>query len=174
MVQPSPLGLCDALFRALPFVAATDEILVGLPDTVWFPEDGFCKLAEGLSFLLFHVEEPRLFDAVVTSADGRVQEIQVKSPEPRTQWIWGAFKLDGAILRQLHRLWLERDRADEYVGTLVNEYLHRGGRATGVRGGEAYVDTGTLHGYHEAMQLLRDRAKDRPEPTVLSVVSDLH
>jgi hypothetical protein len=27
-----------------------------------------------------------------------------------------------------------------------------------VRAGESYVDVGTLHGYHEALQLLRERA----------------
>ncbi|MFL5310328.1 MAG: sugar phosphate nucleotidyltransferase [Myxococcales bacterium] len=170
VVQQKPAGLCDALFRALPLVRDDEEVLVGLPDTVWFPEDGFARLPAGLSFLLFHVDDPRLFDAVVTAADGQVEEIQVKSAESRTQWIWGAFKLDGAILRNLHRLWLDRNRADEYVGTLINEYLARGGRAIGVRAGEAYVDTGTLHGYREAMALLRGHARsaeDAPGLTTL-------
>jgi glucose-1-phosphate thymidylyltransferase len=40
-VQQNPNGLCDALFSALPFVAPEDEVLVGLPDTVWFPVEGF-------------------------------------------------------------------------------------------------------------------------------------
>jgi hypothetical protein len=51
-------------------------------------------------------------------------------------------------------LWIERDRADEYIGTLVNAYLARGGRAAGVRAGKAYVDVGTLHGYREAIKIL--------------------
>jgi glucose-1-phosphate thymidylyltransferase len=157
-VQERPGGLCDALFRALPLIAPCEKVLVGLPDTVWFPEDGFCRLREGLSFLLFYVDRPQLFDAVVTDAAGNVQEIQVKSAQAKTRWVWGAFALDGQILRELYDLWLERDREDEYLGTLVNEYLARGGTATGVPAGQAYVDTGTLHGYHEAMELLRRRA----------------
>src|SRR6184192_4114227 len=40
-VQHEPNGLCDALFTALPFISAEDEVLIGLPDTVWFPIDGF-------------------------------------------------------------------------------------------------------------------------------------
>jgi tRNA (mo5U34)-methyltransferase len=80
--------------------------------------------------------------------------------------VWGAFKLDGAILSALHALWMERDGKDEYLGTLVNEYLARGGRATGVPAGEAYVDTGTLHGYHEAMELLRRQQPAEPTATV--------
>src|SRR3954462_10288032 len=41
VVQEEPRGLCDALFRALPLVGEDEEVLIGLPDTVWFPEDGF-------------------------------------------------------------------------------------------------------------------------------------
>jgi len=36
-----PNGLCDAIFTALPFVDPGADVLIGLPDTVWFPEDGF-------------------------------------------------------------------------------------------------------------------------------------
>lgn len=157
-VQPRPLGLCDALFRALPLVSPEEDVLVGLPDTVWFPEDGLARLGPGFSFLLFPVDTPELFDAVETGPDGEVLQVQVKHPAPRSRWVWGAFKLPGSTLRELHRLWLEPGRRDEYVGTLVNAWLGRGGRARGLRAGEAYVDTGTLHGYHQAIQILRRRA----------------
>ena len=70
---------------------------------------------------------------------------------------WGAFKLTGRVLRELQELWCSRDPRDEYIGTLVNAYLALGGRATGVRAGESYVDVGTLHGYREVTQLLERR-----------------
>ncbi|AUX46626.1 nucleotidyltransferase [Sorangium cellulosum] len=155
VVQPVAAGLCDAIFRALPWIAPEEEVLVGLPDTVWFPEHGLRFLdGGGLSFLLFPVANPELFDAVVTDEKGRVLEIQVKQKNASSQWIWGAFKLTGAVMRELHDLWCERGREDPYIGTLVNEYLARGGTARAVRAGEAYVDVGTLHGYREAIQLL--------------------
>jgi dTDP-glucose pyrophosphorylase len=154
-VQTQPLGLCDALFRAIPFIAPDEQILFGLPDTVWFPEDGFTYLDPGiLSFLLFPVEHPEYFDAVATDDAGRVLEIQVKQPQPSTQWVWGAFAMPATIFNELHTLWCERDRSDEYLGTLVNAWLSRGGRALGVHAGERYVDVGTLHGYREAIQML--------------------
>src|ERR1041385_5222016 len=54
VVQPSPAGLCDALFSALPFLGRGDTALVGLPDTVWFPENAFRALPDDvLSFALF-------------------------------------------------------------------------------------------------------------------------
>ncbi|WP_437935726.1 nucleotidyltransferase family protein [Sorangium sp. So ce341] len=159
VVQPVAAGLCDAIFRALPWIQPEEEVLVGLPDTVWFPEHGLRALdGGGLSFLLFPVDHPEFFDAVVTDEKGRVLEIQVKQRDARSRWVWGAFKLTGAVMRELHDLWCERGQTDPYIGTLVNEYLARGGSARAVRAGEAYVDVGTLHGYREAIQLLSGAA----------------
>ena len=158
VVQPRPGGLCDAIFRALPPIHADEPVVIGLPDTIWFPEDGLCALGEReLSFLLFPVERPEFFDAVVTDGEGRVREIQVKTRNAASSWIWGAFKMPGSILHQLFELWRQRDRRDEYFGTLVNAYLAQGGEARAVRAGQAYVDVGTLHGYREAIKLLSMR-----------------
>ncbi|CAH2599328.1 Glucose-1-phosphate thymidylyltransferase [Rhodovastum atsumiense] len=154
-VQDAPRGLCDAIFRALPVVAADEDVVIGLPDTIWFPEDALARLPAGrFSFLLFPVERPELFDAVETDADGRVREVVVKSPRARSHWIWGALRLPGAVLHALHALWQARGRQDEYLGTLVNAWLAAGGEAFGVRAGTSYVDVGTLHGWKTAMALL--------------------
>jgi glucose-1-phosphate thymidylyltransferase len=154
-VQPRASGLCDAVFRAAPLVTPDEFVLVGLPDTIWFPEDALALLPDDpVSFLCFPVEQPQFFDAVVADESGRVEEIQVKQPGARSNWIWGAFKLAGRAFHELHELWLEPGRGDEYIGTLINAYLARGGRATAVRAGTAYVDVGTVRGYREAMNLL--------------------
>ncbi|MBW3625659.1 MAG: nucleotidyltransferase family protein, partial [Armatimonadetes bacterium] len=134
VVQPQAAGLCDALFRAVPFVSPEEPVLIGLPDTIWFPEGGLQALGdEELSFLLFPVERPEFFDAVVADEEGRVREIQVKQPDAKSNWIWGAFKMPGHVFHALHDLWQEPGRGDEYFGTLVNAYLERGGSARGVR-----------------------------------------
>ena len=154
-VQPRPAGLCDAVFRAAPLVALDDWALVGLPDTIWYPEGALAALPEEpISFLCFPVDQPQFFDAVVADGSGRVEEIQVKRSDASSQWVWGAFKLSGRALHELHELWCEPGRGDEYIGTLVNAYLARGGRATAVRGGTAYVDVGTVRGYRTAISLL--------------------
>jgi glucose-1-phosphate thymidylyltransferase len=160
VVQPQPGGLCDAIFRAAPLIGADEPVIVGLPDTIWFPADALRALPDDrLSFLLFPVDRPEAFDAVVLDDADRVQEIQVKRPDAQSNWIWGAFKMPGAILHALHGLWEARVPHDEYVGTLVNAYLQQGGDAVGVRAGESYVDVGTLHGYRAALTLLsRDSA----------------
>jgi dTDP-glucose pyrophosphorylase len=156
VVQEQPRGLCDALFRAAQVMREDEDVLIGLPDTVWFPENGFGRLPDNeLSFLLFPVDEPQRFDAVVTEGD-LVVEIQVKAPRPSTHWVWGAFRMPAHIFRALHALWAEPGRADEYVGTLVNEYLRRGGRARAVACGERYYDVGTVEGYRAAIDALRE------------------
>lgn len=152
-VQPQPAGLCDAIFRALPLIPADEEVCIGLPDTIWFPENALAQMPSGiLSLLLFPVEHPEHFDAVVTNESGEVLEVQVKSRDAKTNWVWGALKMPGLDLAALHEIWCERH--DEYLGTLINEYLARGGRACGCKIGEAYVDVGTLNGYREALWLL--------------------
>jgi hypothetical protein len=115
-------------FHALPFIAPDEHVLVGLPDTVWFPASGFDALGDDdLSFLCFPVERPEFFDAVVMEEDGNVQEVQVKTPNAVSHWIWGAFKLRGRTLAELHKLWLTRSGSDHYIGGVVNEWIRRGG-----------------------------------------------
>ena len=158
VVQPRAGGLCDAVFRAVPLVRADESVLIGLPDTLWTPENGFSELPEDvLAFLLFPVERPELFDAVVTDGEGSVVEIEVKRPGARSNWIWGAIRMPGSVFHELYALWCEPGRGDEYLGTLVNAWLAKGGRAVGVRAGEAYVDVGTLHGYRSAIRLLEGK-----------------
>lgn len=160
VLQPRPIGFCDAVFRARPVLLRDEPVMVGLPDTIWFPESGLAELPDDqLSFLLFPVDRPEFFDAVVLDDDGRVSEVQVKQSTATSNWIWGAFKMPGSVFAQLHELW--RSRADEYFGTLVNAYLASGGTAIGIKAGTAYVDVGTLHGYRAAMRLLSELPLER-------------
>src|SRR3954466_5085420 len=56
VVQPKASGLCDAIFRALPLISPDEHVLIGLPDTIWFPCDALVSLPDSeLSFLLFEV-----------------------------------------------------------------------------------------------------------------------
>jgi glucose-1-phosphate thymidylyltransferase len=154
VVQPQASGLCDAVFRAATIIGQDEDVLVGLPDTVWFPKAALGALPEAeLSFLLFPVEHPEFFDAVVLDGE-QVKEIQVKQVGADSNWIWGAFKMSASGFRALHSLWRQRGCQDEYFGTLVNSYLASGGSGIGIKAGESYVDVGTIHGYRTAMALL--------------------
>jgi dTDP-glucose pyrophosphorylase len=165
-VQRRPAGLCDAIFRALPFIDTRDSALIGLPDTIWFPEDGLAQLpADRFSFLLFPVAEPQFFDSVECADDGRVSAIRVKQADARSHWIWGAFRLPGSTLSALYELWEERGRIDEYIGTLVNAWLDRGEDVWGVPAGTTYHDVGTMDGYLHAMRSLSGAHRPRRAAT---------
>ncbi|HLD99003.1 MAG TPA: sugar phosphate nucleotidyltransferase [Bdellovibrionota bacterium] len=171
VVQPRPEGLCDALFRARPLIRDDDVLLIGLPDTVWFPSNGFDLLPNGvLSLLLFSVKNPELFDSVELDVHGNVERIRVKEAGAPSEWIWGAFKMPGYVFRELARLWRERaaiGRRDEYIGTLMNAYIANGNRVLGVQAGRAYVDVGTMGGYRRAIQLLeREYGAENADETI--------
>jgi glucose-1-phosphate thymidylyltransferase len=158
-VQQRPAGLCDAIFQAAPFIDRREPVAIGLPDTIWFPENALAALPDdGLSLLLFPVSNPAHFDVVVTAEDGTVLEVQTKSPNPRGTWIWGAVKVSGEVFHDLFSLWCARGKQDEYLGPLINAYLAAGGAARGFQIGESYVDVGTLDGYRQAMLLLNRAA----------------
>jgi glucose-1-phosphate thymidylyltransferase len=165
VVQEEPGGLCDAIFQALPLVAPDEPVLIGLPDTIWFPEDALAYLPDDrLSFLCFPVAEPQYLDAVLSDPSGRISEIQVKHPAPSSHWAWGAFKLPARILAELHELWCEPGRNDTYIGTLINAWIARGGTAFAARTGTDYIDVGTLHGWRAAVRLLDGHAGDAARP----------
>ena len=155
--QPEPIGLVDAIFRAVPFVREDEVVMIGLPDTVWFPEDGYRQLADDVaSLLMFPVKQPELFDAVLLDRDDSVIEVQSKIPRPDSSWIWGAIKLPGHVYHSLHKLWVRRGRADVQLGPLINAYIAEGGVVKGVRRGTAYVDVGTVTGYVDAVRTLTE------------------
>lgn len=155
VVQSQPSGLCDAVFHAAPVIPPEEDVVIGLPDTIWTPVDALRDLPSGvLSFLLFPVTRPELFDAVLTDSQNRIQEIQVKRPDAASNWIWGAFKMPGSTFHQLHMMWQRPERRDEYFGTLINAWIAEGNEAFGVRSGGEYVDVGTLNGYRHAIQML--------------------
>lgn len=94
VVQKQARGLCDALFRAEPFAGKHDEILIGLPDTIWFPENAYLSALDfreaEFNLVCFPVNDPTQFDAVVADDLGYVQRVEVKTKYAHSPWVWGA------------------------------------------------------------------------------------
>ncbi len=162
VVQQKPQGLCDALFRAEPFARHHDHVLIGLPDTIWFPENAFVNsnsAANGadVNLILFPADDPSQFDAVITGDNGYVSRVEVKQPGATSNWVWGAVTASGAAFHRLKLLWQARHREDEYLGHLLNAYIAAGGTVRGSAMGELYMDVGTLAGYRLALDHLRER-----------------
>src|SRR5947209_15779707 len=159
VVQQQPQGLCDALFRAEPFARLHDQVLIGLPDTIWFPENAYVPALEleqsDVNLVLFPVTNPSVFDAVNCDDLGYVQEVQVKKQNARSHWIWGAVTARGESFHRLKLLWEARHRADEYLGDLLNAFIAAGNAVKGNFCGEVYMDVGTRAGYRKAADHLR-------------------
>jgi len=160
VVQRRPLGLCDALFRAEPFARHQRQVLMGLPDTIWFPENAYRHALEnadgaGVNLVCFPVLNPSVFDAVVSDDLGYVRRVEVKQNDAHSHWIWGAVTSTGDAFHDLKLLWEARHREDEYLGHLLNAYMDAGNIVRATRCGEKYMDVGTLEGYHHAQDFLR-------------------
>lgn len=164
VLQKQPLGLCDALFRAEPFARHHDHVLIGLPDTIWFPENAFLPALSlepsQVNLVLFPVADPSAFDAVVCDDLGYVREVQVKKQEAASNWIWGAVTAGGEAFHHLKLLWESRHRSDEYLGDLLNAFIAAGNVVRGCSSGEIYMDVGTLEGYRNAQDYLRAGARN--------------
>jgi dTDP-glucose pyrophosphorylase len=155
VVQTAPRGLCDAVFKAAPLVPIEDDVLFGLPDTIWFPHDALRALPPASSsLLLFQVRNPRQFDAVSMAENGDVTDVEVKVPQPRSSWIWGAGRLTGRDYHALFERWQTPQRHDEYLGTLFNAHLADGWTLRGIKAGETYLDVGTFDGFRAAAVVL--------------------
>jgi glucose-1-phosphate thymidylyltransferase len=160
VVQPAPSGLCDALFRAEPFSRQHSHVLIGLPDTIWFPENAYTSAFDAhpkadVNLVLFPVLDPSIFDAVLSDQLGYVQHVQVKKTDAQSHWIWGAVTATGRAFHALRLLWESRHREDEYLGNLLNAYIAAGNVVRGSHVGEHYMDVGTLEGYRLAQDYLR-------------------
>jgi glucose-1-phosphate thymidylyltransferase len=164
ILQKKPAGLCDALFRAEPFIRDDEQVLIGLPDTIWFPENAYHPAIEehaDVNLVLFPVLNPSVFDAVVCDQFGYVQSVQVKQRDANSHWIWGAVTTSGRAFRALKYLWDSRHREDEYLGHLLNAYISAGNPVRATFSGEHYMDVGTVEGYHAAQDYLRTNPESK-------------
>jgi len=158
VVQKEPLGLCDAIFRAEPFTHDKERVLIGLPDTIWFPENAFLPAMEaliGVNLVLFPVLDSAAFDAVLCDSFGYVQRVEVKKKDAQSNWIWGAVAASGNAFHALKLLWEARHREDQFLGDLLNAFIDAGNIVRGTYSGENYMDVGTIEGYHAAQDFLR-------------------
>jgi glucose-1-phosphate thymidylyltransferase len=97
VVLGTPPTLSASLALGLQSLADSDIVLVGLPDTLWQPIDGFvqllARLEDGADIVLgvFESDEPERSDVVVLDERGLVQRVHVKETDPPGNLVWGCF-----------------------------------------------------------------------------------
>jgi glucose-1-phosphate thymidylyltransferase len=133
-----------------------DLVLIGFPDSIWEPMDGFrplvaavregCEVALGLFRLPQH--ELTRSDVVVRGEAGRIEGIDVKPDAPASDWIWGC-----AAARA--RTW--SGLVDfEWPGGFVDFLCRQGADVRGVELSDSWIDVGTP----EALERVHSFARD--------------
>ena len=132
-----------------------DIVLIGFPDTLWGPIDGFRTLVETVSkgsdiaLGIFHSDEPERCDVVILERDDRVGSVLVKpSPAPSNQ-IWGCAAARRNALAGME----EFDQPGQFFDRMCGELT-----VTGVWLSDRFTDIGTPE------QLLRWRQLAESDP----------
>ncbi|MGH9486607.1 MAG: nucleotidyltransferase family protein [Terriglobales bacterium] len=152
-LQPQPAGLCDAVFRAIPLVKEDEPVLIGLPDTIWFPCRAYAAArGDHIHLITFPVSRPEEFDAVIESRPGVVAHVEVKQPGSSERRVWGAITMPGKDFLRLQAFWSSRGAREQYLGDLFNTWIGTGEVITCDRQGTHYFDIGTPAGYDYALR----------------------
>jgi glucose-1-phosphate thymidylyltransferase len=139
VVEAEPGTLSESIAAGADGLTPDDVVLIGLPDSIWHPVDGFAELvrnlspAAGLVLGVFRSSEPERGD-VVDVADGVVRGVAVKPRQPAGDLVWGAVAARAECLAGL--------RLHREPGHLFDE-LARNGRALAVRFPGEFIDIGT-------------------------------
>jgi glucose-1-phosphate thymidylyltransferase len=139
IITGHPGSVSESLSLGLAGVPHEAIVLLGFPDTIWQPIDGFTRLLATLDdscdlvLGLFWFDEPERGD-VVTLAEGRVAAVEVKPTAPSSNWIWGCAVVRRPALRRL---------TEHPEPGILFDALARAGRAAGVALSRSYIDIGT-------------------------------
>jgi glucose-1-phosphate thymidylyltransferase len=133
-----PASAAESFSLGIAGLAPGDVVLLGFPDTIWEPVDGYAHLVDQLgdddaALGLFRTRDLSRSDVVALSGE-RVTEIAVKPETPPSDLIWGCAAVRRSALDGLAQ--------HTEAGTLLDE-LAKAGRVRGVYLSDSWVDIGT-------------------------------
>lgn len=143
-------GLLSGITAPSDFLRDSDEIFFGLPDTIWYPRDGFSRLVDQSGDLvlgLFDTGTPERFDSVVIDKQKKILSIEVKVDHPKTKWTWGIGKMKVKVAKAL--------KPNALFGASVNEYCQSHPGYAVELPGSSYLDIGTPSDYELATSFVR-------------------
>jgi glucose-1-phosphate thymidylyltransferase len=148
VVLAQPTTPSESFVAGMAGLAPEDVVLIGWPDTLWEPEDGYVPLVqaveEGREIALGLFQTPDLERSDVLSFDGsgRITGIHIKPTEPPSTWIWGC-----AAARMRALTGLERE---EWPGSFFNSLCQNGMDLYAVRLSDVWLDIGTKEALEQA------------------------
>jgi NDP-sugar pyrophosphorylase family protein len=140
VIEGRPRTVAASLLLGLDGLAPGDVALVGFPDTLWEPVDGYTCLLERLRppvdavLGLFSFAEPERSDVVELREDGLVRRVHSRPALPSANIVWGCLAARAGVLAAL--------KPEEEPGRHLDR-LARDGRVAAVRLEGELLDCGT-------------------------------
>lgn len=153
LVRPRK-GLLDGIILPEQFLREDDELYFGLPDTIWYPKDGFAKVQKMKGELvlgLFDTGTPERFDSVVIDGKGKIKSIEVKVAKPKTKWTWAMGKMTVRVARQL--------KPNLLFGASLHEYATKHPAYAIELKGSSCLDIGIPDDYEKAEAFVKQHEK---------------
>lgn len=149
-ILDNPDTVSESILAGTAGLADDDIVLIGFPDTLWDPRDGYVPLvrmvAEGCEAALglFRIAPPDLqrSDVVVFGRGDRIVGIDVKPARPRSQWIWGCAAVRAGTIADLGRA--------DWPGRFFDLLCHEGRSVRGFRLSDVWLDIGTKDALRQA------------------------
>ena len=147
LVPAHPATINESFAAGLTGLAPDDIALLGFPDSVWEPPDGFRQLIDALgggseaALGLFDVPGVLGSDYLSFDEAGQIARFHIKPERPPSSWIWGCAAVRVQALEGLAEVEWPSEHMDR---------LRRRGALTAVRLSAAYIDIGTPESLRQA------------------------
>ncbi|MDQ6749550.1 MAG: NTP transferase domain-containing protein [Actinomycetota bacterium] len=149
VIRAHPANINESFAAGMAGLAADDIVLLGFPDSLWEPPDGYRALVDAvqggqeIALGLFDVPGVAGSDYLVLDEAGRIVGIDIKPARPRSTLIWGCAAARVGALEGLELV--------EWPSEFMVARRAQGAEIFGVLLSDSYVDIGTKESLRQAM-----------------------
>ncbi len=149
VVLAHPATINESFAAGMAGLAANDVVLLGFPDSLWEPPDGYRALLEAvedgdeIALGLFDAPGVVGSDYLVLDESGQIVGIDIKPEHPRSTLIWGCAAARVRALDGLERV--------EWPSEFMNARRLQHADVRGVVLSDSYVDIGTKESLRRAL-----------------------
>jgi dTDP-glucose pyrophosphorylase len=141
IVLARPDSTSESFAAGMKGLANDDVVLIGWPDTLWEPENGYVSLVAAvdagheIALGLFETDDLERYDVLDFDDGGHVTGVHIKPAKPPSSWIWGCAAARRGALDGLER--------HEWPGSFFDSVIRGGVEVHAVRLSNVWLDIGT-------------------------------